>query len=130
MHDFIAGVFSISLSALGLSYLFQTSRWTALYQDLAREPSAFLPVGLLLVTVGLFVALGFNDWSSTWPIFITAFGWLMATEGALIVIFPGLVGTFPRLLGRRLPIFMRLGGILVLGLGLNLVWIYLLEPRF
>lgn len=130
MHELIAGVFSITLSALGLSYLFQTSSWTALYEDLARDPSAFLPVGLLLVVGGLFVALGFNDWSSTWPIFITAFGWLMAIEGALIVICPGLIGTFPRLVGKRLPVFMRLGGILVLGLGLNLVWIYLLEPIF
>lgn len=130
MHDLIASVFSITLTALGLSYLVQTERWTALYNDLSRQPSTFVPVGMLLLATGMFIAIAFDDWSSTWPIFITAFGWLMAVEGALLIICPGVVGAFPRVLGKRLKVFMRLGGLLVLGLGLNLVWVYLLQSRF
>lgn len=127
MHDLIADVFSVALAALGISYLVQARLWAELYREFGERPDTLMPTGLLLMVAGLFVAVGFDDWTETWTIFITVFGWLMAIEGCLLVIKPQLLAGFTRRLGDRLVVFFRLGGALVVGLGGWLVWRYLLE---
>lgn len=127
MHETIASVFSIALTALGLSYLLRARAWARVYVEFEMHPARFIPIGMLMFIIGLFVAISFNDWSATWPIFITAFGWLMALEGGLLVLKPALLGGFTRLLGSRLVRFIQIGGILVFGLGILLCWEYLLR---
>jgi hypothetical protein len=130
MHDTIAGVFSVALTILGLSYIVQARAWARLYVEFDVHPKRFIPTGLLLFAAGLYVALNFDDWSDTWPIFITVFGWLMAIEGVIILISPSLLTHFTRVLGPRLRHFVRLGGFRVLGLGALLVWENLLQHHF
>lgn len=130
MQTTIAGIFSISLAAQGLSYLLQTAKWVTLFQEFEAYPRKFLFTGLLIFVTGLFVAINFNDWSSTWPIFITVFGWLMAIEAAILLMKPPLVGVLTRKLGQRLPSYIRLGGLFLFGLGCLLIWEYLLQSRF
>lgn len=127
MHDAIASVFSVALTVLGLSYVIQARAWATLYVEFETHPRRFLPTGLLMFATGLWLALFFNDWSDTWPIFITVFGWLMALEGLLMAVRPSLLTSFTRLLGANLARFVRLGGLLVFGLGCLLVWEYLLQ---
>jgi uncharacterized protein YjeT (DUF2065 family) len=130
MHSAIAGIFSLSLMALGISYMVQTRHWVALYQEFESYPRRFIFTGMFILVTGLFVAINFNDWSSTWPIFITAFGWLMAVEAGIMLLRPSLAGWMTRKLGRRLPAYLRLGGLLIFGLGCLLVWEYLLQSHF
>lgn len=130
MHESTAPIFAIALTALGLSYLLRARAWAMLYVECDMHPGRFIPTGLLMLTAGLYLAITFNDWSATWPIFISAFGWLMVIEGALLTLKPSLAGGFSRLLGSSLVRFIRLGGILIVGLGCLLVWEYLLRDYF
>lgn len=130
MQETVIAVFSLSLALLGLSYLIQARAWARLYIEFTEQPQRFIPTGLMLIFTGLFVALVVNDWSSTWPIFITVFGWLMAAEGVLLTIRPSLLTAFTRLLGGEgLVRYVRLGGLLVFGLACLLVWEFLLQAR-
>ena len=130
MHDTIIAAFCISLTALGLSYLLQARAWATLYVEWEVHPDRLMPIGFLMLIAGLFLALEVNDWSGTWGIFITAFGWMMALEGALMTFRPSAVSGFTRLLGARLTRYFRLGGLLILGLGCLLCWEYLLRDFF
>lgn len=130
MQEIVIGVFSVSLACLGLSYIVQAKAWASLYVEFEVHPQRFIPTAFLLIVVGLLIATIVNDWTSTWPIFITAFGWLMAIEGALIAFKPALLTTFTRVLGPSLVRFIRIGGLLVFGLGLLLVWEYFLNEIF
>ena len=130
LHQLIASIFAITLTLLGLSYLLRPGQWARLYRDFEQEPRQFIPTGLLMFITGLFVAIGFNDWSSTWPIFITAMGWLMALEAGLFLLNPSLVGWMFRRIGERQVTYLRLGGFLLFGLGCLLSWEYLLQTWF
>lgn len=130
MHDTIASVFSVALAILGLSYVIQAPKWAAVYIEFEAHPRRYLPTGIMMFAAGLWVGLYFNDWSGTWPIFITVFGWLMALEGLLMAVWPASLTSFTRLLGSSLARFVRLGGLLVLGLGCLLVWEYVLQDLF
>lgn len=130
MHHSAIAVFSVALTVLGLSYVLRARAWATLYVEREQHPERFVPTGFLMVIGGLCLAVTVNDWSSTWPIFITAFGWLMAIEGALLSCAPALVGGFTRLLGDHLALFIRLGGLLVFGLGCLLCWEYLIRGQF
>lgn len=130
LAQLIAAIFSLTLVVLGLSYLFRTDHWAKLYQDFDQNPRHFIPTGLLIFVTGLYVAIGINDWSSTWPIFITAFGWLMMLEASLLLIRPSLVGWMIRRVGKHQIFYLRMGGLLLFGLGGLLTWEYLLQDLF
>lgn len=130
MHGSLPGIFAIALTALGLSYLLRARAWASLYVQCEVHPGRLIPIGLLMLTAGLYVAITVNDWTSTWPIFITAFGWLMALEGALLTLKPSFAGAFTRLLGSRIVRFIRLGGVLIFGLGCLMTWEFLLRDFF
>lgn len=130
MHDSTAGIFAIALTVLGLSYLLRARAWATLYVECEVHPGRFIPTGLMMFSAGLYLAITFDDWSATWPIFITAFGWLMALEGALMTLKPSLAGGIARRLGSSLVRFVRLGGVLIVGVGCLLVWEYLLQAYF
>jgi hypothetical protein len=126
-QEIIAPVMSIFLLVLGSSYLLQQRHWSRLFREASRQPAHFLPFALMMLTAGLAVALGFNDWSGTWPVFITAFGWLMALEGAMILVNPGWLGWFRGISDRFLSLYFRLGGVLLIVLGGLLARHYLLS---
>jgi len=126
----MAGIFGLSMTALGVSYLLQTRRWIELYHEFEAYPRRFIFTGLFIFVTGMYIAINFNDWSSTWPIFITAFGWLMAIESGILIMRPSLAGWMTRKVGSRLNVYLRLGGLLFLGLGGLMVWEYLLQARF
>jgi threonine/homoserine/homoserine lactone efflux protein len=48
-------------------------------------------------------------------------GWLLALQGAVILVLPGLVQKFQRLSDKFLRIYLRAGGVLLLVLGV-LLW--------
>jgi len=108
---------SIFMLALGASYLLQYEQWMQFFREAIQHPRRLFPVAMAMLAAGAFIATAYNDWSSTWPIFITALGWLMAIEGALILIFPGLLKRMEKISDRFLAWYLRGGGLLLIILG-------------
>lgn len=129
-HGTVESIFSVALTLFGLSYLLRARAWARLYVELEMHPERYLPTGLLVVAVGLFVATTVDDWSTTWPIFITAFGWLFALEGLVLTVKPAWLGRFASKLGEHLVRYLQLGGLLLSGLGLLLCWEYWVRDFF
>jgi hypothetical protein len=117
--------FAVCLLVLGASYLLRSERWVAFLQDAIRLPHRLFPLALGMLAVGVFIGASYNDWSSTWPIFISAFSWLMAAEGALILVFPQYLKKLEGIPEGFLRWYLRLGGLLLLILGGLLLRSYL-----
>lgn len=110
----VAGV----LLALGLSYLLQAPRWLRLVRALAEQPERLFLPAIGMVASGIVIGYGYDSWHGTWPIFVTALGWLLALKGTVWLIAPGLVQPLLRRLPDRfLLAYTRCGGILLLVLG-------------
>jgi len=105
------------LVILGCSYLLQTERWLKLTRRFLQEPERFFPVAVAMAATGVMVGYGYDDWSGTWPIFVTLLGWLLALEGAVILLLPGLIYGFRRLSDTFLRVYLRCGGALLMILG-------------
>ena len=124
MYRLIPMVMAISLLLLGLSYLFQTARWIRFMRTIMQAPETFFGGALIMVAAGVVVGYGYNNWNGTWPVFVTALGWLMALEGALILVFPGFLRLFQNLSDAFLTLYLRIGGLLLAVLG-ALLWHFL-----
>jgi hypothetical protein len=113
---------SIFLLTLGASYLFQHEQWTLFLREAIQRPGQLFPIALAMLAAGVFIGTAYNDWSSTWPVFITVLGWLMALEGALILIVPGFLRPLQKIPDRFLTWYLRIGGLLLIILGGLLYW--------
>lgn len=117
--------FALCLLVLGASYLLRSERWVAFLQDAIRQPHRLFPLALGMLAGGVLIGASYNDWSSTWPIFISAFSWLMAAEGALILVFPQYLKKLEGIPEGFLRWYLRFGGLLLLVLGGLLLRSYL-----
>lgn len=115
-----------TLATLGCSYLLQTERWLRLTRRFLAEPERFFPVALAMTAGGVMIGYGYDNWSATWPLFVTLLGWLLALEGAVILLLPDMIRKFQRLPDHFLRIYLRSGGALLLILG-GLLWRSLLD---
>jgi len=113
---------SIFLLILGASYLFQHEQWILFLREAIQRPRQLFPIALAMLAAGAFIGTAYNDWSSTWPVFITVLGWLMALEGALILIVPGFLRPLQKIPDRFLTWYLRIGGLLLIILGSLLYW--------
>ena len=108
---------SIFLLVLGASYLRHADQWLQFLREVTDRPRRLFPIALVMVSAGVFIGSAYNDWSSTWPIFITALAWLMALEGILILVFPGFLNRLKNIPDGFLRWYLRLGGPLLIVLG-------------
>ena len=109
----VAGV----LAALGLSYLLHAPRWLSLLRWLAEAPERLFLPALGMVATGIVIGYGYDSWHGTWPIFVTALGWLLALEGLVLLLAPGVVRRLLALPDRFLLNYTRAGGVLLAVLG-------------
>jgi uncharacterized protein YjeT (DUF2065 family) len=112
---------------LGLSYLINARGWVRLFRTWADGPERLFPSAIVMLAAGIVIGFGFDGWYGTWPIFITVLGWLLAVEGAILLLAPTLVR---RLLAsvsdRFLLVYTRCGGIVLILLGALLARHYFL----
>jgi len=108
---------SIFLLVMGASYLVRPEHWLHFLTGAIRQPAHLLPIAAAMLTGGTFIGTAYDNWSGTWPIFITTFAWLMALEGALLLLFPGLLKRLEEIPGRYLGWYFRGGGLLLMILG-------------
>ncbi|MDZ4731482.1 MAG: hypothetical protein SH820_16245 [Xanthomonadales bacterium] len=110
-------ILAITLIVLGGSFLLQTLLWMRLLRSIFEQPERYFFGATAEVLIGLTLALSYDRWDSTWPIFTTVFGWLMALEGTFFLLAPGLFRGFNRLSERAVSIYLRGGGVILLLLG-------------
>ena len=122
MANAIELTLSIFMLVLGASYLLQYEQWMQFFREAIQHPRRLFPVAMAMLATGAFIATAYNDWSSTWPVFITVLGWLMALEGALILIVPGFLRPLQKIPDRFLTWYLRIGGLLLIILGSLLYW--------
>ena len=111
---------SIFFVVLGASYLLQSNHWTRFIREAIERPWRLFPTALVMLASGIFIGSTYNDWSSTWPIFITVIAWLMALEGAIMLLFPGFLNRLEKVSDNFFAIYLRTGGILLISLGVLL----------
>ena len=117
MHTLIPVVVAVTLVVLGLSYALQTTRWIAFTRHITAQPEGFFPIAVIMMVAGTGIAAGYDNWSGTWPIFVTLLGWLLALEGALILLFPKLIEKLRGLPDGFLRWYLRAGGAVLVLLG-------------
>lgn len=118
MRSLIPALVAIFLVVLGVSYLVHARRWVRLVQELAERPERLFPMALVMLAAGVIIGYGYDSWHGTWPIFVTAFGWLLAVEGVVLLLVPGLVRrVITSVTDRFLLAYTRIGGVVVIVLG-------------
>ena len=110
-------ILAVALMVLGGSFQAQTQAWNRLLRGIFEQPERYFLAAIAEVLIGLTLALSYDRWDSTWPIFTTVFGWLMVLEGASFLLAPGLFRGFNRLSERAVSIYLRGGGVILLLLG-------------
>lgn len=110
-------VLSIALLILGASFLLQSDIWNELLRGIFQDPQRYFLGAVGEIVFGLWLALGYDRWDSTWPIFTTVFGWLMVLEGGGFLLAPRLFRWYLRLSDRVSLLYFRIGGIILLVLG-------------
>jgi len=113
-------IVAAGLIVLGASSLLQANRWLMLLRGLFAKPESYFPGAIAEMVAGLVLALSYNRWDGTWPLFTTILGWLMAIEGAAFLLAPGLFRGFNRLSDVFILRYLRIGGIAVVILGVLL----------
>ncbi|MEJ8566960.1 hypothetical protein [Elongatibacter sediminis] len=126
MYTLIPTVVAVVLVVLGLSYLLNAPGWLRLLRSWAAHPERLFPTGLVMLAAGVVIGPGYDNWYGTWPVFVTVLGWLIALEGAFLLLAPALVRQLvSRLSDRFLMLYTRCGGAVLAVLGGLLAWHYL-----
>jgi len=111
---------AVFLMVLGASYLLQHKHWTQFIREAIERPWRLFPTALVMFASGIFIGSTYDDWSSTWTIFITVMAWLMALEGAIMLLFPGFLKRMEKVSDSFFALYFRAGGILLIILGASL----------
>jgi hypothetical protein len=74
--------------AISLGGIFHRDFYQELLKDAVDSPSIFNLYGLLTLTVGFLLITFHNQWSMSWSVIITIFGWVAFIEGILMLAFP------------------------------------------
>lgn len=113
-------IVAAGLIILGTSSVLQARRWLIVLRGLLSKPENYFLFAIVEMVAGLVLALTYNRWDGTWPTFTTILGWLMAIEGAIFLVAPGVMTGFNRLSDKLIMNFLRFGGIAVVVLGVLL----------
>lgn len=124
MQFIIPNVVALLLVVVGLSYLLQTERWIRLTRHILEQPERLFLTAMAMLAAGATIALAYDNWYGTWPLFVTLLGWLLAIKGAMILLFPGLYTFFNRVSDNYMRWHLRIGGLVVVVLG-GLLWRHL-----
>ena len=118
----IPNIVAIFLVVLGLSYLLQSKRWINFTRSALEKPERLFPTAMVMLVAGATIALAYDNWYGTWPLFVTLLGWLLAIKGTLLLLFPNLYTTFSRIGDNYMRWHLRIGGLIILVLGALLWW--------
>lgn len=113
-------IVAAGLIVLGISSVVQATRWLVVLRGILSRPERYFLGAIVEMAAGLLLALSYDRWDGTWPTFTTILGWLMAVEGALFLVAPGLMQGLNRFSDDLILKFLRFGGAAVVILGVLL----------
>ena len=75
-------------AAAGVREFIDKGSYKKIIQDSIESPALYYLFGLLALVLGFLLVLYHNEWSMSWSVIITIFGWIAFIEGILIVTYP------------------------------------------
>lgn len=88
VSSFLALLFGAYLTCCSIPMILDRKRLVVLMENFISNTSVLFLSGILTLLGGLSVIAFHNIWSADWRVLITALGWVVAVEGALLIIAP------------------------------------------
>ena len=114
----LAVLMGSALVIVGIT-LFNKSYFNAVMTDFVNNKGLLWVTGLITFIIGTVIIALYHVWSADWRVLVTLLGWLTATKGAVIMLFPSSMMLFyRRFLSNRLltnsgMYALALGGVLL-----------------
>ena len=77
-------------AAAGIRGIIDKEAYRVIMKDSIESPALYYLFGLLALVLGFLLVVYHNEWSLSWSVIITIFGWIAFIEGILIIAFPAL----------------------------------------
>ena len=126
MADLISHIVTVFMLVVGLSLTFQARHWLQFTKDVMEAPYKFFSASLLMVAIGSAIVATHNEWSLSWNLAITIYGWALLLKGATLLIFPKFVEWFTGCSDGFFIVWTRVGGAILAVVGAILsyrVWL-------
>jgi hypothetical protein len=120
MEQVIRHVVPLFMLCLGVSYIVNTEQWVRFNKETVENTHRLLPLGVLLLAMGLAILAVHNTWEASWWMAVTLFGWILAIKGAGLLILSRFYKKFMILPDRVTHIAILCAGILMSIVGLFL----------
>jgi hypothetical protein len=78
-------------SAAGIRGIIDKTAYREIMVDSINSPALSYLFGLVALLIGFLLVTFHNEWSLSWSVIITIFGWIAFIEGILIIAFPVLL---------------------------------------
>ncbi len=75
-------------AAAGLRGVIDKESYREIIKDSIDSPALYYSFGLIALVLGFLLVTFHNEWSMSWSVIITIFGWIALVEGVLILAFP------------------------------------------
>ena len=75
-------------AAAGIRGIFDKAAYRDILKGSIDSPALYYLFGLLALVLGFLLVMFHNEWSMSWSVIITIFGWIALIEGVLIIAYP------------------------------------------
>ncbi len=85
---FLAKVFGILFTVVGLGFLINFKSYQKIYDDFFKNSAILYMGGLLALIMGILLVLYHNVWEGGWVVIITVLAWMSLIKGVCLLVFP------------------------------------------
>ena len=80
----------LTYAAVGLRGIVNKNSYEEIIKDSIDSPALYYLFGFIILVIGFLLVTFHNEWSMSWSVIITIFGWIALIEGVLILALPAL----------------------------------------
>ncbi len=80
----------LTYAAVGIRGIIDKESYRDILKGSIDSPALYYLFGLLALVLGFLLVTFHNEWSMSWSVIITIFGWIALIEGVLIIAYPPL----------------------------------------
>jgi len=88
---FLAKVFGILFTVIGLGFLINFKSYQKIYDDFFKNSALIYIGGFLALIMGTLLVIYHNIWEGGWVVIITVLAWMSLLKGIILLIFPKLL---------------------------------------
>lgn len=107
--NYLALLFGTYILAVSIPMIADQKRLVGVMKDFIDSPPLIFLTGILALIGGMSVICFHNIWTADWRSLITLFGWIALIEGVLLIMMPGPLLRFARLILKQSPLISVLG---------------------